>query len=99
LAALPTATPAEVAPAAGDVSNGATLYANHCAACHGDQGQGTVIAKEPLDTPEFLTSRSDDDLRQAIADGIPDTTMPAYSGKLSAEDIEDIIALFRSWQQ
>jgi len=98
-AALPTATPAEVAPAAGDVSNGATLYANHCAACHGDQGQGTVIAKEPLDTPEFLTSRSDDDLRQAIADGIPDTTMPPYSGKLSAEDIEDIIALFRSWQQ
>jgi len=98
-AALPTAAPAEVVPAAGNVANGATLYASHCAACHGDQGQGTAIAKEPLNTAEFLISRSDDDLRQAIADGIPDTTMPAYSGKLSAADIEDIIAFFRSWQQ
>jgi hypothetical protein len=52
-----------------------------------------------MNSPEFLTSRSDDDLHQAIADGIPDTTMPSYSDKLSAEDIADIIAFFRSWQQ
>jgi cytochrome c553 len=93
-----TVAPTEVAPVAGDATKGAILYATHCAACHGDQGQGTVVAEEPLSSAEFLDSRSDDDLRQAIADGIPDTTMPAYSGKLSAEDIEDIIALFRSWQ-
>lgn len=69
-----------------------------CAACHGDQGQGTAIAKEPLNSPEFLKSRSDDDLRQATADGIPDTAMPSYSDKLSTVDIADIIAFFRSWQ-
>lgn len=96
---LPTAVPAEVVPAAGDVSNGATLYATQCAACHGDQGQGTAIAQEPLNSTTFLASRSDEDLRQAIADGIPGTTMPSYSNKLSSEDIADIIAFSRSWQR
>jgi cytochrome c553 len=98
-AALSTIAPTEDVPVAGDATRGATLYATHCAACHGDQGQGTAIAEEPLNTADFLTRRSDDDLRQAIADGIPGTTMPAYSDKLSAEDMVDLIAFFRSWQQ
>jgi cytochrome c553 len=97
--ALPSAAPTEAVPVAGDVTKGATLYATYCAACHGDQGQGTALAEEPLNSAEFLESRSDDDLRQAIADGVPDTTMPSYSDRLSTVDIADIIAFFRSWQQ
>jgi cytochrome c553 len=97
-AALPTAVPTGIAPLAGDVTNGATVYATYCAACHGDQGQGTALAEEPLNSAEYLDSRSDDDLRQAIADGVPDTTMPSYSDKLSTVDIADILAFFRSWQ-
>jgi mono/diheme cytochrome c family protein len=98
-AALPTVAPTEVVPVAGDVTKGVTLYATHCAMCHGDQGQGTALAEEPLNSAECLDSRSDDDLCQVIADGIPDTTMPPYGNKLSTVDIADIIAFFRSWQQ
>jgi mono/diheme cytochrome c family protein len=94
----PTTAPTEAPSAASDATKGVTLYATHCAACHGDQGQGTAIAKEPLNSATFLVSRSDEDLRQAIADGVPGTTMPSYSNKLSSKDIADIIALFRSWQ-
>ena len=98
-AVLPTVAPTEVVPLAGDATKGATLYATHCAACHGDQGQGTAIAKEPLNSAEFLADSSDDDLRQAIADGISGTAMPSYGNKLSTDDMADIIAFFRSWQQ
>jgi cytochrome c553 len=94
-----TTTPTEATSAAGDVTKGVTLYATHCAACHGDQGQGTAIAKEPLNSATFLASRGDEDLRQAIADGVPGTAMSSYSNKLSSKDIADIIAFFRSWQQ
>jgi cytochrome c553 len=94
----PTEEPTAAVPVAGDATNGATVYATYCAACHGDQGQGTALAEEPLSSAEFLDSRSDDDLRQAIADGVPDTTMPSYSDELSTVDIADILAFFRSWQ-
>ena len=97
-AELPTAAPTEVVPVSGDATRGATLYANHCAVCHGDQGEGAGLAKEPLNSVEFLTSRSDDDLRQAIIEGVPNK-MPPYEDKLSTEDMADIIAFFRSWQQ
>jgi cytochrome c5 len=94
----PTTASTEATSAAGDATRGATLYANHCAVCHGDQGEGAGLAKEPLNSVEFLTSRSDDDLRQTIIEGVPNE-MPPYEDKLSTEDIADIIAFFRSWQQ
>jgi mono/diheme cytochrome c family protein len=72
------------------------LYANHCAVCHGDQGQGAGLAEEPLNSAEFLASRGDDDLRQAIIKGVPNA-MPPYEDRLSTEDMADIIAFFRSW--
>jgi hypothetical protein len=59
-AALPTAAPTEVVPVSGDAARGATLYANHCAVCHGDQGEGAGLAEEPLNSAEFLASRSDE---------------------------------------
>jgi len=96
-AALPTAAPTEAAPVTGDVTRGATLYANHCAVCHGDQGQGAGLAEAPLNSAEFLASRSDDDLRQAMIQGVPNE-MPPYDNRLSTEDMVNIIAFMRSWQ-
>jgi len=90
--------PTEAAPVAGDATRGATLYANHCAVCHGDQGQGAGLAKEPLNSAEFLDSHNDDGLRQAIIEGVPNE-MPPYQHRLSTDDVTDIITLIRSWQQ
>ena len=49
------------APAAHD---GARLYAQHCAACHGAQGKGGVGV--PLALPDFLAQANDNYLRQTI---------------------------------
>ena len=91
------ATPPPVAPV-GDVDHGATLYATNCAACHGTAGEGGTLAKKPLNSPEYLTTHSDEEIQRAIAEGIPGTVMPAYGDKLTLDDIADLIAFFRSWQ-
>ncbi len=93
----PEATPtAELPTAEGDAARGAELYAANCAPCHGSEGQGGAVAKEPLNSAEFLDSQSDDDLRKATSDGVG-TAMPGFGGTLTAQEIADIIAFFRSW--
>ena len=93
----PEATPTAVLPTAeGDAARGVELFAANCAPCHGSEGQGGAVAKEPLNSAEFLDSQSDDDLRQTISDGAG-TAMPGFGGRLTAQEIADIVAFFRSW--
>lgn len=96
---MPGETPT-VAPlvVAGDAARGAELYTAQCAACHGSEGQGGTVAKEPLNSPEYFVTHSDEEIHKAITEGIPGTIMPAYGDKLTLDDIADIIAFFRSWQ-
>ncbi len=94
----PEATPTVVPPTAeGDAARGAELFAANCAPCHGPEGQGGAVVEEPLNSAELLDSRSDDDLRQTISDGVVGTAMPPFGGTLTAQEIADIIAFFRSW--
>jgi len=93
----PEATPTAVLPTVGgDADRGVELFAANCAPCHGSEGQGGAVAKEPLNSAEFLDSQSDDDLRQTISDGAG-TAMPGFGGRLTAQEIADIVAFFRSW--
>ena len=96
---MPGETPT-VAPlvVAGDAARGAELYTAQCAACHGSEGQGGPVAKEALNSPDYLAAHSDEEIRQAIASGIPGTAMSAYGDILTLDDIRDIIAFFRSWR-
>jgi mono/diheme cytochrome c family protein len=96
---LPEKTPTVAPPVvAGDAAKGAELYAARCAACHGSEGQGGPVAKEPLNSPEYLATHSDEEIRQTVISGIPGTAMPAYGDILTLDDIKDILAFFRSWQ-
>jgi mono/diheme cytochrome c family protein len=107
--ALPQATPTAVAgqpeapvpttavaTAQGDAARGDELYAANCAACHGAEGQGTAVAKEPLNTADYLDNNSDEAIYEAISDGVG-AAMPGYGGTLTAEEITDMVALFRNW--
>lgn len=97
--APPGKTPTIVPPVvAGDAARGADLYAANCAACHGSEGQGGPVAKEPLNSPDYLATHSDEEVRQAIASGIPGTAMVAFEDRLTDQEIADIIAFFRSWR-
>jgi cytochrome c oxidase cbb3-type subunit 3 len=95
-AALSTAafTAAPVAP------NAAAIYSAKCAKCHGPDGRGVEKYKKKgvkdFTDAKWQKTRSDAQLSKSIANGKGDV-MPAWSAKLSAEEIKALVALVRSW--
>lgn len=74
-------------PHPGGVVSGRTLYNQYCALCHGAQGEQMPGAN--LGEADFLNSRSDASLAEAISQGVPG--MPSYGSLLSPEEIQTII--------
>jgi cytochrome c oxidase cbb3-type subunit 3 len=74
----------------GDAARGAELYQRKCQSCHGTPKKP---GKAPqLHNREFLAAASPAFLRHAIARGRPPTRMPAFEKKLSATQIDDLVA-------
>jgi len=78
------------------LTRGAELYQKTCAVCHGANGEGYKADQAPrLAQPEFLSSVSDEYLREAIRNGRAGTTMSAWSvsrgGPLTPADVEELI--------
>lgn len=59
------------------VVNFSRLYKQNCAACHGEDGGNGVSV--PLANPEYLAIVDDNSLRTVIANGEPNTLMPAFA--------------------
>jgi len=83
---------------------GGEFYSRMCAVCHGAAGEGYAADQAPrLAQPEFLSSVSDDYVRDAIANGRRGTTMSAWArikgGPLKPEDINAVVLFIRGWQQ
>jgi mono/diheme cytochrome c family protein len=82
------------------VAQGHQLWGDNCATCHGTMGQG--LSAPALNSQEFLTSVSDDQIHGIIAGGIPGTPMPAwlndYGGPLTDQQIGGLVAYLRSLQ-
>ena len=87
------------------LQNGAALYGQYCASCHGFQGQG--LNAPQLNGNPAVTKFTNDDLTRIISAGIAtDPTnptvlsMPAwsqtYGGPLTNDDIDYLVALIRS---
>jgi mono/diheme cytochrome c family protein len=83
LGATPLASGAAAIPA------GATLFAEHCAACHGADRLG---ATGPALLPENLRRLRKPRAARAIAEGLPATQMPAFGGRLDEAAIEALVA-------
>jgi cytochrome c oxidase cbb3-type subunit 3 len=90
LALLPTLWSAAPAGAA----DGARLYAQNCAACHGERGSGGIGV--PLALPSIRALTSEDYLRKTIRHGRPGRVMPSF-GNLSSAEIDAIVAHMASW--
>ena len=82
-------------PIVGSASRGAGIWEFHCASCHGAEGTGGPYSA--LANPVLLSTASDAFLRYAIAKGRPGTPMPGYETVLTAQGIDDLVALLRSW--
>jgi cytochrome c oxidase cbb3-type subunit 3 len=74
------------------------LYAANCAGCHGAEGRGGAALG--LANPTYLAIARDDVVRRAIAEGIPRTSMPAFSrragGMLTDQQVEVLVTGMRA---
>ncbi len=99
----PLQTSAPTAPA----SRGAKLYADHCAACHGTEGEGVPGAYPPLAGNRAVTMPVTANLVRIVMEGgfAPATTghprpygMPPYAQTLSTDDVAVLLTYLReSW--
>src|SRR5262249_26168886 len=74
---------------------GEGVYAASCQRCHGtrvDRGDAVHLANT-----SFLSAASDAFLRYAIVHGRPGTPMPGFQGALSETQIDNVVAMLRSW--
>lgn len=98
---------------AGDVNTGSKLFSTHCAACHGDQGQGgkgsgmrfsrprdLPVTAPALNNQGFLNSVPDSMLQHIITNGRTGTPMPSASALgLKSHDINNLVSYVRSFQK
>jgi mono/diheme cytochrome c family protein len=87
---------ASPAPAGGNADNGAAIFAQNCSGCHGQNAEGGGVG--PTLVSAEMKGQNDDFFRQVILSGRSGTAMPAWEGRLSAQEIEDVIAFLRSKQ-
>ena len=74
----------------------ADLFKQKCAMCHGENGAGKGKVP-PLSSTE-VHQKSDADWKTAIEKGVKNDKgmMPGYAGKLTAEQIDGLVAYMRS---
>ncbi|MFN2197541.1 MAG: c-type cytochrome, partial [Anaerolineales bacterium] len=79
------------------LSSGLIVYAENCAACHGSNGAGTLIAPA-LDSAD-LRANPQEDLSELVNNGVPGTLMAGWQDMLSPEEIDSVISLIYRWPE
>ncbi len=82
---------------------GKAIYEAHCAACHGDNGNTAVWARNGLDPPprDFTTPQAREELSRermiaSVKHGRPGTAMMPFGSRLSDEQIEQVVDYVRA---
>jgi mono/diheme cytochrome c family protein len=82
------------------VAAGRELYAENCAACHGEEGEGGIAPA--LNSQELLKMTSDEALFSLTRTGVPSSIMPAwgqtFGGPFTDEQIAHMVAFIRNWE-
>jgi mono/diheme cytochrome c family protein len=90
----PAATPDELASAR-------KIYSEKCIKCHKEDGTGGVtdIDGTKIKAPNFTSDRmkksSDKDFVETIEKGAKEDGMPAFKGKISDDDIKNLVKYIR----
>lgn len=82
------------------VSAGADVFKSYCASCHGEYGRGDGVAgasldPQPKNLAELQVQVADDYLFWRIHSGKPGTSMVAWDGILTEEQIWQVVAFIR----
>jgi mono/diheme cytochrome c family protein len=82
-------------------SAGETLFKAKCAMCHGPDGKGEVPMGKKLSARNLgsaeVQGQSDAQLTEVVSKG--KNKMPAYDGKLSKEQIAQLVAYIREFAE
>jgi mono/diheme cytochrome c family protein len=87
--------------ATGNAEKGEKVYRTHCLNCHGSRGKGDgpvadQLTPRPADlTSETVQQKSEKDLLTIVREGRPGTSMPAWKGQLSNQQMLDVLAYLR----
>jgi len=80
---------------------GVDIYKAKCQMCHGADGSGNTPAGKAMKAPSFkspeATKMTDAELTGIISKG--KGKMPTYAGKLTDEEIKDVVAYIRTLEQ
>lgn len=80
-----------------DGASGQQLFGENCASCHGAAGKGQPeIGSRDLTGASFQKNISDAAITHAIEQGAVGGKMPAFAGKLSAQEIGSLTAYVRT---
>jgi cytochrome c oxidase cbb3-type subunit III len=82
-----------------EIAAGETVYKKQCLICHGETGKGEgTKAGTALNNQNFLNTVSNKDLYNYVKYGRDGTGMPAYAGRLSEKQINNLVSYMRDWQ-
>ncbi len=89
------------APVAG-VKSAQENWDKRCIACHGADGKGKTKRGRKLKAPDFTSDKwqkdtAEEEIEDAIANGVPKTKMPAFKGKLSDAEVQALVKFVRAF--
>ena len=78
------------------------IFAKRCALCHGADGRGQTKKGRQYKAPDFTTEKwqrttTDEEIADAITNGVPKTKMAAFREKLSQDQIRALIPYLRAF--
>jgi mono/diheme cytochrome c family protein len=84
-------------PALSVAQDGAAIFKSKCAMCHGPDGSGKTAMGEKLNIRDLCSAevqkQTDAELSQIVTKG--KNKMPPYDGKLTKEQIDQLVAYVR----
>lgn len=84
-------------PGGDAMSSGLIVYAEKCAACHGANGAGTLIA--PAIDSADLRAKPKEDIIDLVTNGVPGTLMASWGNLLAPSEISSVVDLIFGWPQ
>jgi mono/diheme cytochrome c family protein len=82
---------------AADAAAGKSTYVSKCGICHGPDGSGKTPMGKTLNIPDFHSAAfqkmSEADVKGIVTNG--KNKMPAFKGKLTSQQIDDVVDYVR----